>query len=86
MNGLVKGYYPSGALKEEVTFANNVEEGPFTEYHENGHVMWKGTYRNGDHEFGLLEKFDETGVLVRKMMCDERGICHTTWTTEKEES
>ena len=86
LSGPMKGYYPSGALKEEVVFVDNLEDGPFKEYHENGSLMWKGTYRGGDKEFGLLEKFDENGQLVRKMMCDERGVCNTTWTIEKENS
>ena len=85
MAGIVKIYYPSGNIKEEVTFEDSRENGPFTEYHENGNIAWKGTYRNGDNEFGLLEKFDETGKLVRKMMCDSNAICTTTWTIEKEE-
>lgn len=86
LKGIVKVYYPSGALKEEVTYEDNIENGPFKEYHENGQLLWKGTYKDGDNEFGLLEKYDTNGVVVRKMMCDDRAICRTTWTSEKEDS
>ena len=86
LGGTIFGYYQSGILKEEVTFEDNIENGPFKEYYENGQVMWKGTYKDGDNEFGLLEKFDKNGQLVRKMMCDDRAVCTTTWTIEKEES
>ena len=82
LEGIVKSYYPGGALKEEVTFENNMENGPFTEYHPNGEVMWKGSYLNGDNEFGLLQQFNEEGVLIKKMMCNEDAVCTTTWTIE----
>jgi len=78
--GKVNVFYVSGKLKEEVQFADNVEEGPFKEFHENGNLKWEGTYRNGDNEFGLLKEYNEKGELIRKMMCDERAICTTTWT------
>jgi antitoxin component YwqK of YwqJK toxin-antitoxin module len=85
LGGIAKSYYPDGTLKEEVTFANNEENGPFTEYHENGKIAWKGTYRNGDNEFGLLEEYDKNGSLIKKLNCDERGICKTIWTREEGE-
>lgn len=82
LSGLVKVYYPSGKLKEEVQFVDNVEDGPFKEYHENGNIKWEGNYRNGDNEFGLLKEYNDQGELIRKMMCDERAICTTTWTID----
>jgi antitoxin component YwqK of YwqJK toxin-antitoxin module len=82
LSGTVNVYYPSGSIREEVQFENNAEEGPFKEYHENGNIKWEGTYRNGDNEFGLLKEYNEQGELIRKMMCDERAICTTTWTVD----
>jgi len=82
MGGIVKGYYESGALKEEVTFVDNIENGPFKEFHENGKPKWEGNYRDGSNEFGLLQKYNEAGELIRKMMCDDRAICTTTWTID----
>ena len=75
-----KAYFENGALKEEVTFDGNMENGPFTEYYLNGQVHWKGNYKNGDNEVGLLEEYDESGTLIKKMMCDDRSICRTIWT------
>lgn len=80
--GKVNVFYPTGKLKEEVLFVNNIEEGPFKEFHENGKIKWEGTYRNGDNEFGLLKEYNDTGELIRKMMCDEQAICTTTWTND----
>lgn len=82
LSGTVKGYFPSGELMEEVTFVDNIEDGPFKEYHINGKLKWEGSYKNGDNEFGLLKEYNESGELIRKMMCDDRSICTTTWTID----
>lgn len=75
-------YYENGNLKERVMFKDNMENGPFEEYHENGNLKWRGSYLNGDNEFGLLEEFNEEGILIKKMMCDSMRICKTIWTLE----
>lgn len=59
---------------------NNEENGPFTEYHENGQKAWEGTFLNGDNEYGLLQQYDEAGTLIKKMNCDSLGVCTTIWT------
>ncbi len=83
LNGIVTQYYEDGMKKEEVSFEDNEENGPFVEYHQNGQVKWKGTYLNGDNEFGLLEEFDDSGTLIKRMNCDSLAICKTIWTKEK---
>ncbi len=86
MEGIVKRYYETGELMEEVTFSNNMENGPFTEYHKNGQVKWKGNYKNGDNEYGIIEEYNEEGELVKKMKCGTyKGeyICQTIWTLEE---
>jgi antitoxin component YwqK of YwqJK toxin-antitoxin module len=79
LSGLIKVYYPNGQIKEEVTVSNNNENGPFTEYYQNGKVHWKGTYLNGDNEFGLLEEWDSLGAPIKRMKCDSLAICRTFW-------
>lgn len=79
IKGILKVYYPSGQIQEEVQMENNMENGPFTEYFENGEVQWKGSYLNGDNEFGLLEEFDSLGQMIKRMKCDSLGICRTFW-------
>lgn len=79
LSGLMIVYYPNGKVKEEVTIVNNQENGPFREYFQNGQMQWKGTYLNGDNEFGLLEEWDSLGVMIKRMKCDSIGICHTFW-------
>lgn len=82
LKGIVKGYYETGELKEEVTFEDNQENGPFKEYYTNGNLKWEGTYRLGNNEFGVLKHYNEEGVLIKKMHCDDRAICTTTWEKE----
>jgi len=79
IQGTLKVFYPTGKIKEEVTMVDNNENGPFVEYFENGQVQWKGTYLNGDNEFGLLEEWDSLGNPIKKMKCDSLAICRTFW-------
>jgi antitoxin component YwqK of YwqJK toxin-antitoxin module len=76
MAGIWKAFYENGRLKETVTFANGAENGPFVEYFEDGTLKAEGTYRDGDNEHGLLRVYDESGQLLRTMMCD-MGVCKT---------
>ncbi|MBC7884043.1 MAG: toxin-antitoxin system YwqK family antitoxin [Saprospiraceae bacterium] len=79
INGTIKVYYPSGTLKEEVTMEHNEENGPFTEYYNNGKIHWKGTYRNGDNEYGVLYEYDSLGAPIKIMKCDTMAICRSIW-------
>lgn len=79
LSGWFKKYYESGQIQEEVMMEDNNENGPFTEYYENGQVHWKGTYLNGDNEFGLLEEWDEEGNMLKRMKCDSFAVCRTFW-------
>lgn len=80
MDGMLKTYYETGEVHEVVMMANNEEHGPFKEYHPNGKIQWEGTYKNGENEVGLIQEYDDSGTLIRKMMCDDRSVCQTIWT------
>lgn len=82
IQGKVKKYYVSGQLMEEVAFVDNEENGPFVEYWENGNLKWEGTYREGDNEFGELKKYNEEGIVIRKLKCDSLAVCRTFWTID----
>ena len=86
IQGQVMKYYKSGQLMEDVTFLDNEENGPFAEYWENGNLKWEGSYKNGDNEFGALKKYNEEGIVIRKLMCDSLAVCRTFWTLEGEGS
>jgi antitoxin component YwqK of YwqJK toxin-antitoxin module len=83
MNGQLQRYYESGNLMETVTMVDNNENGEFKEYYENGNIQWEGNYVNGENEVGLLKQYNESGDLIKKMMCDSLSICQTIWTIEK---
>lgn len=89
MSGEWKYYYENGQLKESVNFKNNVEDGNFTEYHENGKIKTEGTYVPVSFgieveglEDGELRQYDENGELVMKKQCNS-GRCETIWTAEE---
>lgn len=82
IQGQVKKYYKSGQLMENVAFIDSEENGPFVEYWENGNLKWEGSYLNGDNEYGELKKYNEEGVVIRKLMCDSSAVCRTFWTLE----
>lgn len=85
--GAWKKYYQNGQLEESVTLVDNEENGPFEEYYENGNLKAQGTYKGFDEissrprEHGLLQLYNEEGVLIKKMNCN-LGICRTSWTLE----
>lgn len=81
MYGPWKKYDENGNLVEVVTMVNNEEMGPFTEYYPNGRVQAEGAYLHGPNEDGILNMFDESGELYKKMLCDS-GICVTIWKKE----
>lgn len=91
LSGTVKFFDTSGYLKEEFQYVNNYEVIPFKEFHENGKIKWEGTKRY-DHftglkkDYGLLIEYNEDGIIIRKIMCDEQEICATTWTINGSDS
>ena len=92
MTDIWKFYYENGELKEEVTFNNNIEDGPFVEYYENGNKKAEGAYQPFDlgygeegMEHGELKEYDESGNLIAKKDC-KQGRCTTIWRAEQEEN
>lgn len=45
-----KVYYPSGKIRKEISFKNDLLHGPHTFYHENGTVKQKGVFNEGKVE------------------------------------
>lgn len=85
IEGTLNSYYPTGTLKEEVAHIEGVTQGAFKEYNEDGSLKAEGEYtsKSGQEnlEEGELKMYDETGTLIRKMICKE-GQCCTIWTLE----
>lgn len=51
-------------VKEEVTFRNGIENGPFKEYHLNGKLAAEGNYVD-EFEDGEIKVYDTTGILKK---------------------
>jgi len=66
MNGTFKTYYDDDQLKEEVTYRDGKKNGPFKEYHANGHLVTRTVA--GDPQLGIPaedEKVWEGQVVAR---------------------
>ena len=88
LSGMVSFFDSTGELIENVQFLNNFELVPFKEYHDNGNLKWEGTKRIDRHfgikkDYGILKEYNEEGVLIRKMSCDEKEICTTIWKNDE---
>lgn len=46
-NGVIKSYYPNRTLKSELSYVNNILDGPAKYYHENGKVKLEKSYSRG---------------------------------------
>jgi antitoxin component YwqK of YwqJK toxin-antitoxin module len=67
-DGLARDWYPSGAIKGESHFHDNVLHGTVREYDENG-ILLKESY----HEYGILVERGErsaNGEMVRTFRLD----------------
>lgn len=50
LEGIRKVFFISGALAEEMTFANNLKNGPYKKYTERGVVLEESNYKNDQYE------------------------------------
>ena len=82
-NSIVIFYYPSGKIRAECTYRNNVLEGVSKHFFEDGKVRVKENYKNGKLE-GLskyyfengqveFEKYFKNGLLKYKNQFDKEG-------------
>ncbi|MDP2037938.1 MAG: TonB family protein [Ignavibacteria bacterium] len=46
-NGVIKSYYPDRTLKSELSYVNDILDGPAKYYHENGKVKLEKSYSRG---------------------------------------
>ncbi len=54
--GLVRSFYPGGTISEEVTWEQNMKEGPWKQFYEDGSLRLKGGFEN-DMLNGTYEVF-----------------------------
>lgn len=71
MEGEWRYYYDSegNPVREVVQFRDNMENGPFREYHENGQLKAEGTYKD-EYEDGMFREYDADGNLIKEILYD----------------
>ena len=62
LQGMVRSYYPSGKISEEVAWQENKKQGPWKQYYENGSLRLKCRYEN-DMLNGLYEVFSADSTI-----------------------
>ena len=63
INGVVKKYYESGGLKDEMIFKDGKPNGIMKRYYQSGKLMGKILYENGKAISGYM--FEESGREVK---------------------
>ena len=63
LNGLSKGFYPSGAIKYSCTYFYGHKHGEEKFYHENGQVQSIVRYDYGQETEGMI-RWNEKGELI----------------------
>jgi len=61
-NGIIKSYYPTGSLKSEISYVNNVYDGNAYFYFPNGNLQSERNYSRGILN-GFVREFYENGLL-----------------------
>ena len=59
-DGVSKGWWPDGKLKDERTWKDGKQSGSFATWHENGRQMWSGSFKSGSRD-GLWTFWDNCG-------------------------
>jgi antitoxin component YwqK of YwqJK toxin-antitoxin module len=62
LQGMVRSYYPSGKISEEVAWLENKKQGSWKQYYENGSLRLKCRYEN-DMLNGLYEVFSADSTI-----------------------
>jgi antitoxin component YwqK of YwqJK toxin-antitoxin module len=78
LHGIVRNYYPSGRVSEELTWEHNVKQGLWKQFYTTGTPRLTGHYRddrlNGSYEV----YFGDGGLKIRGEYLDNQT--HGTWT------
>ncbi len=60
-SGTWKSFYETGKIASEINYSDNILDGKYTLYWENGNVRLTGTYKNGLQE-GIWQQYNEDGI------------------------
>lgn len=77
LEGVVRSYYPDGKISEEVTWKQNLKEGPWSQYYQNGVRRLSGHYKNGMLNGSYEVYFSNNIIEIRGTYLDDKS--HGTW-------
>jgi antitoxin component YwqK of YwqJK toxin-antitoxin module len=83
LDGVTRRYYPSGEISEEVEWKQNVKEGPWNQYYENGVPRLSGHYKNGLLHGSYEVYFSNNAVKIKGTYVENRS--HGTWSFYNEQ-
>jgi TonB family protein len=61
-NGVIKSYYPDRTIKSELSYVNDILDGPALSYHENGKLKEEKNYSRGILN-GWIRSYYSSGIL-----------------------
>ncbi len=70
--GIWKKYYPSGTLRNEITFKNNLPRGPYKVYYLNGKIEEEGNWQ-GNKNVGAFKRYHKNGALAQEFTFTSAG-------------
>jgi antitoxin component YwqK of YwqJK toxin-antitoxin module len=62
--GVWKKYYPTGILRNEITYKNNIPRGPYKIYYPNGNLEEEGTWL-GNKNVEAFKRYHENGKIAQ---------------------
>jgi antitoxin component YwqK of YwqJK toxin-antitoxin module len=62
--GIWKKYYPSGVLRNEIAFKNNMPRGVYKVYYPNGKLEEEGNWQ-GNKNIGVFKRYHKNGKLAQ---------------------
>ena len=66
LEGLCSVFYPSGKIAEEMTYKNNLKNGPYKRYTEGGIIIEESNYNNNEFDGLATFRDPDDGNIVSK--------------------
>lgn len=77
LDGVVRSYYPSGEISEEVEWSQDMKEGSWKQYFKNGATRLSANHKNGQLEGSYEVYLSNNTIQIRGMYRENRA--HGPW-------
>ncbi len=77
LEGVVRSYYPSGEISEEVEWKQNAKDGSWNQYYKNGAPRLSGHFKNGLLQGSYEVYFSNSTIKIRGSYLKNKS--HGTW-------